>query len=203
MAQWAARGGRFAALAWARVVQWGGGAVGQVGFGLLQLGPWGLVGGATLATAAAATLQAQPAPAGGWRRLLEPQALRDVAGKHKDFPLLNTPHAFAGALQDTLIAHGGTARIETRDGVDMIDTRQDTSANQVVVAWSGQGGADSLIAGSEDTVKLTGLKQSQLALAPLDPSHPDQIVLTGTLHQGAIPVDTSGMKAQSLTLLSA
>jgi len=102
LAQWAARGGRFAALAWARVVQWGGGAVGQVGFGLLQLGPWGLVGGATLATAAAAALQAQPTPAGGWRRLLEPQALRDVAAKHKDFPLLNTPHAFAGALQDTL-----------------------------------------------------------------------------------------------------
>ncbi|MFG6486772.1 lipopolysaccharide biosynthesis protein [Roseateles sp. BYS78W] len=102
LAQWAARGGRFAALAWARVVQWGGGAVGQVGLGLLQLGPWGLVGGATLATAAAAALQARPTPAGGWRQLLKPQPLRDIAGKHKDFPLLNTPHAFAGALQDTL-----------------------------------------------------------------------------------------------------
>jgi len=102
LAQWAARAGEFATLAWARVMQWGGGAVAQVGFGLLQAGPWGLVGGATLATAAAAAMQARPAPAGGWRRLLAPQPLRAVAEKHRDFPLLNTPHAFVGALQDTL-----------------------------------------------------------------------------------------------------
>jgi O-antigen/teichoic acid export membrane protein len=102
LAQWAARAGRFAALAWARVVQWGGGAIAQVGFGLLQAGPWGLVGGAAMATAAAVALQAQPAPAGGWRRLLDAQPLRELARKHRDFPLLNTPHAFAGALQDTL-----------------------------------------------------------------------------------------------------
>lgn len=102
LAQWAARAGRFAVLAWGRVVQWGGGAIAQVGLGLLQAGPWGLVGGAALATAAAAALQARPSPVGGWRRLLESQPLRDVAHKHRDFPLLNTPHAFAGALQDTL-----------------------------------------------------------------------------------------------------
>jgi O-antigen/teichoic acid export membrane protein len=102
LAQWAARAGRFALLAWARVVQWGGAAVGQVAFGLLQAGPWGLIGGATLATAAAAALQARPAPAGGWRGLLAPQPLRAMAARHRDFPLLNTPHAFAGALQDTL-----------------------------------------------------------------------------------------------------
>lgn len=102
LAQWAARAGEFAALARARVVQWGGGAVAQVGLGLLQAGPWGLIGGATLATAAAAAMQARPAPAGGWRGLLAPQPLRAVAEKHRDFPLLNTPHAFAGALQDTL-----------------------------------------------------------------------------------------------------
>lgn len=102
LAQWAARAGRFAALAWGRVLQWGGAAIGQVGFGLLQAGPWGLIGGATLATAAAAALQARPAPAGGWRRLLAPQPLRDMAARHRDFPLLNTPHAFAGALQDTV-----------------------------------------------------------------------------------------------------
>jgi O-antigen/teichoic acid export membrane protein len=47
-------------------------------------------------------MQARPAPAGGWRGLLQPQPLRAMAGKHRDFPLLNTPHAFAGALQDTL-----------------------------------------------------------------------------------------------------
>lgn len=102
LAQWAARAGEFATLARARVVQWGGGAVAQLGFGLLHAGPWGLVGGATLATAAAAALQARPAPAGGWRGLLRPQPLRQMAKKHRDFPLLNTPHAFAGALQDTL-----------------------------------------------------------------------------------------------------
>lgn len=102
LAQWAGRAGRFAVLAWGRVVQWGGGAIAQVGLGLLHAGPWGLVGGAALATAAAAALQARPAPVGGWRPLLESQPLRDVAHKHRDFPLLNTPHAFAGALQDTL-----------------------------------------------------------------------------------------------------
>lgn len=102
LGQWAARAGEFAALAWARVVQWGGGALAQVAFGLLQAGPWGLMGGATLGAAAAAALQARPVPSGGWRALLRPQALRDVARRHRDFPLLNTPHAFAGALQDTL-----------------------------------------------------------------------------------------------------
>ncbi|MBW8846930.1 MAG: oligosaccharide flippase family protein [Burkholderiales bacterium] len=102
LAQWAARAGCFTALAWGRVMQWGGGALAQVGFGLLQAGPWGLIGGATLATAAAAAVQAQPAPAGGWRGLLAPQPLRDMATRHRDFPLLNTPHAFAAALQDTL-----------------------------------------------------------------------------------------------------
>ena len=102
LAQWAARAGEFAVLAWGRVVQWGGGALAQVGLGLLQAGAWGLIGGAMLATAAAAAMQARPAPAGGWRSLLRPQPLRAMAAKHRDFPLLNTPHAFAGALQDTL-----------------------------------------------------------------------------------------------------
>ena len=102
LGQWAARAGEFAALAWARVLQWGGGAVAQVGLGLVHAGPWGLMGGATLGAAAAAVLQARPAPQGGWRQLLAPQPLRDLAQRHSDFPLLNTPHAFAGALQDTL-----------------------------------------------------------------------------------------------------
>lgn len=102
LAQWAARAGQFAVLAWGRVVQWGGGALAQVGFGLLQAGPWGLVGGAALGAAAAAALQARPAPVGGWCSLMRPQPLREMARRHRDFPLLNTPHAFAGALQDTL-----------------------------------------------------------------------------------------------------
>jgi O-antigen/teichoic acid export membrane protein len=37
----------------------------------------------------------------GWWRVPRPQ-LRAVARRHKDFPILNTPHAFMGALQDTL-----------------------------------------------------------------------------------------------------
>ena len=102
LGQWAARAGQFAALAWGRVVQWGGGSVAQVGFGLAQDGPWGLMAGATLGAAAAAALQARPAPAGGWRGLFARQPLREMARRHRDFPLLNTPHAFAGALQDTL-----------------------------------------------------------------------------------------------------
>ncbi|MFN3862603.1 MAG: polysaccharide biosynthesis protein, partial [Roseateles sp.] len=48
LAQWAARAGEFAALAWGRVVQWGGGALAQVALGLWQAGAWGLLGGATL-----------------------------------------------------------------------------------------------------------------------------------------------------------
>ncbi|MFG6468669.1 lipopolysaccharide biosynthesis protein [Roseateles sp. BYS87W] len=102
LGQWAARAGRFGALAWARFVQWGGAAVAQVGLGLMQAGPWGLLAGATLGAAAAALIQARPAPTGGWRGLLGEHAWRESARQHKDFPLLNTPHAFAGALQDTL-----------------------------------------------------------------------------------------------------
>ena len=49
MAQWAARGGAFSALAAGRFVQWGGAAVAQVGAGLLAWGVWGLMAGATLA----------------------------------------------------------------------------------------------------------------------------------------------------------
>jgi O-antigen/teichoic acid export membrane protein len=37
---------------------------------------------------------------GDWR--LPREQLRAMAAKHRQFPLLNTPHAFAGALQDTL-----------------------------------------------------------------------------------------------------
>jgi len=52
----------------------------------------------------AAWLLARPAPQGGWRRLLRQplRRLKAMAARHRDFPLYNTPHAFAGALQDTL-----------------------------------------------------------------------------------------------------
>ncbi len=134
----ATRQQRHAALAWARVLQFGAGP-------LLQG-----VGGVLLATAAGATGVAvwwpeQPQGRGGasteasgeatlwvlvagpvlaaaaawaclaWRARLPRQARaprhawRAMARRFRDFPLLNTPHAFLGALQDTvaiaLVAH--------------------------------------------------------------------------------------------------
>ena len=101
---WATRGHRFGLLATARLVQQGGAAVMQVLLGLLKLGLWGLWLGPVLAGLAATWLLARPAPQGGWRRLLlQPlRRLQAMAAQHRDFPLYNTPHAFAGALQDTL-----------------------------------------------------------------------------------------------------
>lgn len=100
---WASRAQRFALISAARVLQYGGGALVQVGLGLLQFGAWGLLLGPLLAGMAASVLLARPAPQGGWLALLKPQAgLAAMARRHRDFPLLNTPHAFAGALQDSL-----------------------------------------------------------------------------------------------------
>jgi O-antigen/teichoic acid export membrane protein len=52
----------------------------------------------------AAARLSRPVPQGGWRALWQVprSAWLAVARKHREFPLLNTPHAFAGALQDTL-----------------------------------------------------------------------------------------------------
>lgn len=104
LGMWATRGQRFGLLAAARLLQQGGGAVLQVGLGLLHAGLWGLVLGPVLAALAAAGLLAQPAPQGGWRHMARQplQRLRAMARRHRDFPLYNTPHAFLGALQDTL-----------------------------------------------------------------------------------------------------
>ena len=101
---WATRSQRFGWLALARLVQQGGGAALQLLLGVLKLGPLGLLLGATATALAAAGLLTRPAPAGGWRGLwhYSPQAMAAAARKHRDFPLLNTPHAFLGALQDTL-----------------------------------------------------------------------------------------------------
>lgn len=101
---WASRAQRFQLLAISRVLQYGGGALLQLGFGLLQLGALGLLLGPVLAGLATALLLARPAPLGGWAGLLRQPwaALLPVAQRHRDFPLLNTPHAFAGALQDSL-----------------------------------------------------------------------------------------------------
>lgn len=100
---WASRAQRFSLISGARVLQYGGGALAQVGLGLMQLGAWGLMLGPLLAGLAASVLLARPAPQGGWAQLLAPQPrLAEMARRHRDFPLLNTPHAFAGALQDSL-----------------------------------------------------------------------------------------------------
>jgi len=101
---WATRAQRFRLLASARVLQYGGGALLQVGLGLLQMGAAGLMLGPLLAGLATAALLARPAPAGGWAALIHAPtvAMKAMARRHRDFPVLNTPHAFAGALQDSL-----------------------------------------------------------------------------------------------------
>ena len=101
---WATRSQHFGLLSAARLVQQGGGAILQLLLGLLKTGPLGLLLGATVASLGAAWMLARPAPAGGWAGLWRHPlaALRPMARQHKDFPLLNTPHAFMGALQDTL-----------------------------------------------------------------------------------------------------
>jgi O-antigen/teichoic acid export membrane protein len=96
---WAMRAQRFQALAAARVVQHGGGALAQGVAGSLGAGLHGLILGAALASAAAAAMLWTRLR--GWWRLPRSELVA-VARQHRDFPLLNTPHAFAGALQDTV-----------------------------------------------------------------------------------------------------
>ncbi len=96
----ATRAGRFRVLAAARVVQHGGGAALQLLAGLFHGGVHGLIV-APIAAALAATAVLGLRRAGdlGSRRSGEVWL---VARKHREFPLLNTPHAFLGAIQDTL-----------------------------------------------------------------------------------------------------
>lgn len=93
----ATRSQRFAALARARVLQHGGGALLQGLTGLGAAGVHGLIAGPVLAAGVAFVALGGPgeAKASAAQR-------REVAQAHRDFPLLNTPHAFLGALQDTL-----------------------------------------------------------------------------------------------------
>ncbi len=93
----ATRAQRFRSLAIARVVQHGGGALAQGLAGLLQAGVAGLIAAPIAAALAAVAALGWPGPARAARaRWLA------VARAHRSFPLLNTPHAFLGALQDTL-----------------------------------------------------------------------------------------------------
>ena len=94
----AMRAQRFAALATSRVLQHGGGAALQAAAGAAGAGLAGLIV-APIAAALAAAAWLRPQPARAWR--VSRAALTEVARRHRDFPLLNTPHAFLGALQDT------------------------------------------------------------------------------------------------------
>jgi O-antigen/teichoic acid export membrane protein len=96
---WATRAQAYRALAIARVVQYGGASLAQAGAALLGAGVQGLIVAPIAAAAAAAAVLRLPlndavAPA--------PQRWRELAHRFRDFPLLNTPHAFMGALQDTV-----------------------------------------------------------------------------------------------------
>ncbi len=112
---WSNRAEAFGALAVSRFVQYAGAALLQLALGLaLWRGgagqaagadaAWALVLGPIAAALLAAPLLARTAPAGGWRALRRVRAddLRAVARRYRDFPLLNTPHAFLGTLQDAL-----------------------------------------------------------------------------------------------------
>ena len=109
----ATRAQRFRSLALARVVQHGGGAAAQVAAGLLQTGVVGLIVAPIAAAGAAVVALGWPGPArpataaqgahvGQRAPDTPPVSLWQVARAHRSFPLLNTPHAFLGALQDTL-----------------------------------------------------------------------------------------------------
>jgi len=101
---WTTRAQHFRRLSGSRVTQYGGAAVTQVVGGVAHFGVPGLVAGPVLSAVAAAGWLLRPLPLGGWRALwhIPRPALEAVARRYREFPLFNTPHAFAGALQDTL-----------------------------------------------------------------------------------------------------
>lgn len=110
---WATRAQRFPALAGARVLQHGGGAAAQVAAGLAQGGVAGLIVAPIAAGAAALALLRLPLGRGTAPSRTEIAA---AARRHRDFPLLNTPHAFLGALQDTLTMALITAQLGAAAG---------------------------------------------------------------------------------------
>ena len=96
---WATRAQAYRALAIARVVQYSGASLAQAGAALLGAGVQGLIVAPIAAAAAAAAVLRLPL-----NDAVEPasQRWRELARRFRDFPLLNTPHAFMGALQDTV-----------------------------------------------------------------------------------------------------
>jgi O-antigen/teichoic acid export membrane protein len=106
---WATRAQAYRALAIARVVQYGGAALAQAGAALLGAGVQGLIVAPLAAAAAAAAVLRLPLrdvdPDNGLSscaKAQDPPRWRTLARRFRGFPLLNTPHAFMGALQDTV-----------------------------------------------------------------------------------------------------
>jgi O-antigen/teichoic acid export membrane protein len=95
----ATAGKRFRALAVARVVQHGGGAVAQAGAGLAGAGVAGLIAAPLLALAATAAVLGLRVSG---TFCVPGDRVRQMAGRFQDFPKFNTPHAFLGALSDTV-----------------------------------------------------------------------------------------------------
>ena len=95
----AMRARRFGALATSRVLQHGGGAALQAAAGAAGAGLWGLI---VAPIAAALAAMAWLRPRRGQSGKVSRSAINAAARRHRDFPLLNTPHAVLGALQDTL-----------------------------------------------------------------------------------------------------
>lgn len=95
----ATRAQQFRGLAAARVAQHGGGALAQVAAGLAHTGVGGLIVAPALAALATAALLRLRVT--GWWRVSRARLVA-VARQHRSFPLLNTPHAFAGTLLDML-----------------------------------------------------------------------------------------------------
>lgn len=98
---WATRAERFSALALARVLQYGGAALAQAVAGWLHGGVAGLVIAPIAAQALATLLLRSAAGVPVPHTTADTPTLRDIARRYREFPLLNTPHAFLGALQDT------------------------------------------------------------------------------------------------------
>jgi O-antigen/teichoic acid export membrane protein len=103
---WATRAQAYRALAIARVVQYGGAALTQAGAALAGAGVQGLIVAPIAAAAAAAAVLRMPlrdtrSDTPGGTEESAPRWLQ-LARRFRDFPLLNTPHAFMGALQDTV-----------------------------------------------------------------------------------------------------
>ncbi|HEX4508899.1 MAG TPA: polysaccharide biosynthesis protein, partial [Burkholderiaceae bacterium] len=110
---WATRAQAYRLLAVARVVQYGGGALLQALAGAWGAGVQGLIAAPIIAAGAAAALLG--ASLRGARSSAATSTPRDpvstlpgvadwrlLARRFRDFPLLNTPHAFMGAFQDTV-----------------------------------------------------------------------------------------------------